>query len=782
MLRPLGPDEPVTHEYLHLLLQQDTLLFISDRHIGEYLTAKVVTCLSPAQRVALANNWTRVQRHRANVDVEYRRRMEGDEGYQDEGERRTPFPSPVISSPPLGGAAASTSSTSSTSSFVSNPPTSNDPHVSPPLPPPPQFRETRSLAFIHHSLHKAVLRPTSFADVVAKAADLFGLAPESISLRAKFGDNWFEILEDWWITAASAQEDPTFLQVVVVDSGKGKGKERAMESVGLDSSSRELSISSSSYKAPLGIEASPPSRWINLTVRINPPVCRGGTSSYDSSDSHHDSIEIQCKMSTSAAKIFTTVAGRLRKELASYSTRLLLIMDPNFCTWASRMGDAYPFNDLLAAWEGCERDEARAFENLTGAPASASNPEPPRPTQPLGAGEPLTEEYLKQLLDPSVRLRRNMESITEYIPYSFVQALPMGLVTELHELWTRVCFHRSGIEMQDAIDFIKTTEPGYKPPRSARSTVKRSSKEEIATATAKLLIALFPPSPPTTLPLPLPTPSSIPTTPPTLKSRSIALIHLSLHKLIPRPSSLAATITKASELFSLAPESITSLQILVGTSWFDVLPESWNLAALTKEDPITLRVVLVATSTSNGPGGGAGAGDKRKRAVQRSLLDSSENDDVIRPRKNAGARKAPIVVATSTPHIITLTILPPPPSSHPPISIKCRKAADLFNLSPDNITLQFNVKGEWFDVLADTWDLAALTEDDPTTLKVVVHITLTVNPPDGLGCAVNSFALVYEGQHRLRAGRMTFGDALAEWEAPEDEDIVMAVEYTVKME
>ncbi|KAL8276571.1 hypothetical protein RQP46_010994 [Phenoliferia psychrophenolica] len=82
-----------------------------------------------------------------------------------------------------------------------------------------------------------------------------------------------------------------------------------------------------------------------------------------------------------------------------------------------------------------------------------------------------------------------------------------------------------------------------------------------------------------------------PPPPPTPETRSIALVHQSHHKLIPRPASLAAAISKAADLFQLAPERIT-LRFLAGTIWCDVLEESWNLSALTKDDPTTLQVVV----------------------------------------------------------------------------------------------------------------------------------------------------------------------------------------------
>ncbi|KAL8278041.1 hypothetical protein RQP46_009501 [Phenoliferia psychrophenolica] len=103
----------------------------------------------------------------------------------------------------------------------------------------------------------------------------------------------------------------------------------------------------------------------------------------------------------------------------------------------------------------------------------------------------------------------------------------------------------------------------------------------------------LPPSPPVPAVLPNPAPIQPPPPPPP-ETRSIALLHQTQHKLVVRPSSLAGAVAKAAELFSIAPENIT-LQVLVGTIWCDVLTESWDLAALTKDDPTTLKVVVTYT-------------------------------------------------------------------------------------------------------------------------------------------------------------------------------------------
>ncbi|KAK4704491.1 hypothetical protein P7C70_g1725, partial [Phenoliferia sp. Uapishka_3] len=74
------------------------------------------------------------------------------------------------------------------------------------------------------------------------------------------------------------------------------------------------------------------------------------------------------------------------------------------------------------------------------------------------------------------------------------------------------------------------------------------------------------------------------------ETRTIALAHTT-HKLILRPASLRAAINEAATLFSLDPATF-NLKIQVGQSWYEVTEDTWDTAALTKTDPMPLKVSI----------------------------------------------------------------------------------------------------------------------------------------------------------------------------------------------
>ncbi|KAL8281210.1 hypothetical protein RQP46_006244 [Phenoliferia psychrophenolica] len=181
------------------------------------------------------------------------------------------------------------------------------------------------------SLPRLIVRPPSLAAAIAKAADLFALAPESITLKALVGSAWFDVLEESWNLAALTKSDPTTLRVFVVPSGSGRGEKRMLELEDEDEKPSKRAATDSLKNRGKGdtIDVEGPTlRFINITV---------------TSRAQDPDVYIKCKPTTATDKIFYAVAQRLEIEPDSFE---LVYGKPHRLCWRP----VQAIGDVLAAW------------------------------------------------------------------------------------------------------------------------------------------------------------------------------------------------------------------------------------------------------------------------------------------------------------------------------------------------------------------------------------------------------------------------------------------------
>ncbi|KAK4701392.1 hypothetical protein P7C70_g4845, partial [Phenoliferia sp. Uapishka_3] len=175
------------------------------------------------------------------------------------------------------------------------------------------------------------------------------------------------------------------------------------------------------------------------------------------------------------------------------------------------------------------------------------------------------------------------------------------------------------------------------------------------------------------------------------ESRSLALAFGEEHRLIARPATLQEAIAKAASpaVFDLIARTI-KLQVKVADAWYDVLEESWNLAAL-EMDPMPLRVIVTGGVGKRELEEPSGEPVAKRVAIESSSPDLSRSESPLQSTSSLPAASATVVESTSASSIkmssppslarreIMVTIVGEHYPGDPP-NLKCRTTTPCRNI------------------------------------------------------------------------------------------------------
>ncbi|KAL8278091.1 hypothetical protein RQP46_009551 [Phenoliferia psychrophenolica] len=203
---------------------------------------------------------------------------------------------------------------------------------------------------------------------------------------------------------------------------------------------------------------------------------------------------------------------------------------------------------------------------------------------------------------------------------------------------------------------------------------------------------------------PVPTPT---------ETRTVVLTYGMRNKLVLRPASLQAAIAKAAsaEVFNLASDLIITLQVQVGDNWADVFPETWNSAALTKDDPTTLKVIVafvpraerVEKRAKEVSGAEQAGKDAAGSVVKRPKVESSTPKPVVAPPA------LPSWAHTATSPVVNVTVKR---IGFADTHVKCKRSTPVSKII-DAVAAAFDLKPNSFLLRLQTLrDILAYTHVD----------------------------------------------------------------------
>ncbi|KAK4701391.1 hypothetical protein P7C70_g4844, partial [Phenoliferia sp. Uapishka_3] len=214
------------------------------------------------------------------------------------------------------------------------------------------------------------------------------------------------------------------------------------------------------------------------------------------------------------------------------------------------------------------------------------NAQPPTPLlRPHQPGQPVTPAYIAAILTPDILISIPENKINTYVSVAVAACLTPAEKEQLSKMWAQLQAYRTDLQKRQAAQKSQTTNNNRYPvarpaqlptPPPAVPTTQSPEPQE-----SNDVVATMQPD--------------VPTSPPPSETRTIALGYKDRYKLIARPPTLQDAILKAASpsVFNLTASALT-LQVQVGNMWYDVLEETWGLAALSAMDPMPLRVSVAA--------------------------------------------------------------------------------------------------------------------------------------------------------------------------------------------